>query len=197
MLLGLRFNENKDYDYISKARGIRWFIFLQIILTSLVPAVSGYIGFTKFGWSSPSGNIVFFSDYTALLFSSILVVSYLLSVLLSGWLIFTTRKIYTSTISQEASLLFAYYCSIPFVFASLTLIYPSPVINTIALFIALAYSIKLLYTGLYKISNIEPEKGFLYSSTILSGILIGFTTWMVFLTITYINNESLIRLYTN
>ena len=192
MFLGTRFNPSKDYEYIAQSRHIKPLLFLQIILTSLIPIICGYIGFSTIGVITPAGSIYQLGTETIIYFSVFLAISYLTSILLAGWFIFNTRHIFNAQISATASFLFAYYCSIPFIVASISFIIPYAIFNTVALLCAILYSVKVLYTGLYKISNIEPEAGFAYSSLILTGIMIGFVGWIASITIIYVHFPELL-----
>lgn len=194
MILGLRFNTEKDYQYILNSKNIKLSTFFMFFIMSMIPALSGYFGFTQVGWMSLSGNIHKITEQSSFIFSIIFSLSYIVSIILSGWLIFKTRDVFNSKISPQSSLLFAYYCSLPFIAASLTLMLPYLIFNFMALLCAILYSVKILYTGLYKVAKIPPEQGFMYSSTILGGIMIGFIIWISLLTIIYINFSELFYL---
>tara|TARA_B100000700_G_scaffold331796_1_gene468915 strand:+ start:23355 stop:23942 length:588 start_codon:yes stop_codon:yes gene_type:complete len=188
MLLGLRFNEEKDYNDISKKRYSLFGLAIQFLITAFIPALCGYIGFTQTGWISPSGNLNIVLPSTANTLAVITYLTYILTIFILGNSIYWMRDTYNAKdITQRTAFIFAYYCSIPFIFASLTLLYPNLILNTIALVAAIAYSVKLLFKGLYKISNIEPERGFLYASSVLTVALVGMVCILVLTTILWIN----------
>lgn len=190
MFLGLRFNESKDIEEISNLKLINPKLFFQFILTAMIPAIAGFIGFYYFGWLSPSGNIITVSKDLAIVLSISSFIGYLFLILAASMVIYLTKEIYNAKISSTKSLIFAYYCSIPFLIASITLIYPYMPLNLVALCIAIAYSIKLLYTDLHLISGLNREQAFLYASTILTGVLISFVFFLIISVIIYINIET-------
>tara|TARA_B100002019_G_C21180653_1_gene553483 strand:+ start:20 stop:607 length:588 start_codon:yes stop_codon:yes gene_type:complete len=188
MLLGLRFNEEKDYSDISKKRYSLFGLAVQFLITAFIPALCGYIGFTQTGWISPSGNIHIVVPENANTLAVLTYLTYIFTIFILGNAIYWMRDTYNAkNITQSTAFIFAYYCSIPFLFASITFLYPHALINSIALVIAIAYSVKLLFKGLYKISGIEPERGFLYASSVLTVVLVGFVCILVLSTILWIN----------
>src|SRR5690554_3372299 len=113
MILGLRFNTEKDYQYILNSKNIKLSTFFMFFIMSIIPALSGYFGFTQIGWISPSGNIHKITEQSSLIFSITFSLSYIVSIILLWWLIFGLRDAFNSKISPQSSLLFAYYCSLP------------------------------------------------------------------------------------
>ena|SRR5690554_5283029 len=103
MILGLRFNTEKDYQYILNSKNIKLSTFFMLFIMSIIPALSGYFGFTQIGWISLSGNIHKITEQSSLIFSIIFSLSYIVSIILSGWFIFNTRNIFNSKISDRKS----------------------------------------------------------------------------------------------
>lgn len=187
MLLGFQLNEKKDIESISNMKYIKPILALQFLITALFPAIFGYIGFTYFGWSLPSGKIIMVSSQFSILIGIGTFLAYLFCIFALANVLYAMRNVYGADMSAEKAFVFSYYCSIPFLMASITLLHPHLVINFIALIAAIIYSTQILYTKLYKVANIEAERGFLYSSTALTAMLIAFVVCFVTGVIVYIN----------
>jgi len=149
--------------------------FLQHVpFLALIPAISFYIGVTQVGWSlTRDSKVVYLTDGSAL---TLCVLSYgaaLVGVWCFGEFINWMHKTY----SEEASnphhgMAMAVYVTAPVLIAGLAGLWPNVWFNGAVMMLAGGYSVFLIYRGMPILMNIDRDRAFLYSTSVVTVALV-------------------------
>ena len=152
---------------------------LLVVFLALIPPVCGYIGTTTIGWQIGAGEpmkLTSSSAGTIALFYFLAIVIGINAVALAiGWM----AQTYEATVSYQHALALSTFTAMPLLLVGVFEIYPVLWLNFLVGLLALAVSIRLLYTGVPIMLNISKERGFLYSSSILAFGLIALVGMLV------------------
>jgi len=104
----------------------------------------------------------------------------ILGVICLAYLIQWMAKTFDSTPDFTQSLELAAYTATPLLMVGLTTLFPVLWFVTLAGLAALCYSVYLLYSGVPIMMNIPEEKGFIYSSSVVTCGLVLLVSLMAF-----------------
>ncbi len=154
---------------------------VHVLILAAIPALSGYIGTTQFGWQIGAGDPIRLTSQSALVIAFVYYAAMLVGVYSLGWMIRWMAGTYGAnpTIGQAVTL--AAYTATPLFLIGLMEIYPILWLNLILGLPALAYTVYLLYTGLPIMMGIPEERGFLFASAVLA---VGLVTLVALLALT-------------
>ena len=152
---------------------------LLVVFLALIPPVCGYIGTTTIGWQIGAGDpmkLTSSSAGTIALFYFLAIIVGINAVALAiGWM----AQTYEATVSYKHALALSTFTAMPLLLVGVFEIYPVLWLNFLVGLLALAVSIRLLYTGVPIMLNISKERGFLYSSSILAFGLVALVGMLV------------------
>ena len=154
---------------------------LPLIVLAAIPAVSGYIGTTQIGWRIGAGDPVRLTHDTAIIIAFAYYLALLIGTLSIGWAIQLMGKIYGTNQPLSRCVTLATYTATPLFLIGIIEIYPLLWLNMLIGVTVLAYTIYLLFTGLPIMMDIPPERGFLFSITVLG---IGLIALVALITLT-------------
>ena len=172
--LGIFTHPDKEWRDIRKQRRSKALeFFTHVPLLALIPAISFYYGVTQAGWALGGGEPVFLTSSSAII---LCVISYL-SALAGVWIFGEFIHWMAATYSEEAvdprrGMAVAVYVTIPIFIAGIAGVMPVLWINAAATMLAAVYSIYLIYEGIPILMNIDKERGFLYSTSIVTVALV-------------------------
>lgn len=150
-----------------------------VVLLALIPPVCGYIGTTTIGWQIGAGEPMKLTSSSAgtiaVLYFFAIVVGINAVALAIGWM----AQTYEAKVSYQHALALSTFTAAPLLLVGVFEIYPVLWLNFLVGLLALAVSIRLLYTGVPIVLNISKERGFLYSSSILAFGLIALVAMLV------------------
>ncbi|NNE63986.1 MAG: YIP1 family protein [Gammaproteobacteria bacterium] len=150
-----------------------------VVLLALIPPVCGYIGTTTIGWQIGAGEPMKLTSSSAgtiaVLYFFAIVVGINAVALAIGWM----AQTYEAKVSYQHALALSTFTAAPLLIVGVFEIYPVLWLNFLVGLLALAVSIRLLYTGVPIVLNISKERGFLYSSSILAFGLIALVAMLV------------------
>jgi hypothetical protein len=129
----------------------------HIMIIALIPAISAYFSLTSIGWSVGVGERLFLPTNSALMLSVGMYFA-----LIAGVFVFGSKPTYTQTLELAA------YTATPLFTAGLAALYPEIWFVMLVGFGALAYSVYLLYAGVPILMHIPEERGFIYSSSVVT-----------------------------
>ncbi len=145
----------------------------HVPLIALIPTVCFYYGVTSVGWSLAGGEPVFLTVNSALVLCLFSYLAALVGVWLFGEFINWMAATYSDTpIDPHHGMAMAVYVTVPLFLAGVAGAYPVLWLNAIATVVAGAYSIYLIYEGIPILMNIDKNRAFLYSSSILTVALV-------------------------
>ena len=140
----------------------------HILILAAIPAVSAYIGAVQVGWSVGGEDTVRLTSASALPMAVVFYGAMLVAVFVVGRLIFWMSQTYGAETTLAQSVVLAAYTGTPLFLVGVVALYPMPWLNMLFVILALFYTIYLLYTGVPVVMKINRERGFLFSSAVLT-----------------------------
>jgi hypothetical protein len=146
----------------------------HVLILAAIPAISGFIGTTQFGWQIGVGEPVKLTLQSAALISIAYYFAMLVGVYSLGWMIHWMGVTYDAKVALSQCVVLAAYTATPLFLIGLMELYPVLWINMVVGIPALAYTVYLLYTGVPIMMGISEDRGFLFSSAVLAVGLVAF-----------------------
>jgi len=139
----------------------------HVLILAAIPAISGYIGTTQFGWSIGSRDPVMLTTESALTIAILSYITMLVAVFSVGKMIHWMAHTYGSEPSLPTCIALAAYTATPLFLIGFMQLYPVLWLNFIVGLPALAYTVYLLYTGLPIMMQVSKDRAFLFSTAVL------------------------------
>jgi len=155
----------------------------HVLFLAAIPAISGFIGTTQFGWQIGAGDPVKLTLQSAGLISVVYYFAMLVGVYSLGWMIHWMGATYDAEVPISQCVVLAAYTATPLFLIGLMELYPVLWVNMVVGIPALAYTVYLLYTGVPIMMGISEDRGFLFSSAVLA---VGLVAFVALLAITVI-----------
>jgi len=176
--LGILLHPDKEWKAIREEKTSLQQLFLSHVpFLALIPCVSSFYGVTQVGWSIGNGDPVKLTIDSALTLCALTYVALLAGVFIFGYFIQWMSKTYGVNDSAEQREYGGYAMSV-FVTTPLFLVgifnaYPMLWLSAITLGAAGIYAIYLIYEGMPILMNIDKDRAFMYSSSVVTvgGIL--------------------------
>jgi hypothetical protein len=140
---------------------------VHVLLLAAIPAVAGYVGTTQVGWTIGAGDPVKLATDSAGPISALFYLCMLVGVYSIGMMIHWMGQTYGANPVRSQCVILAAYTATPLFLIGITGFFPILWLMLILGLPALAYTVFLLYTGLPIMMDIDPERGFLFSSAVL------------------------------
>lgn len=140
---------------------------------ALIPAVCAFFGTTVYGWQIGAGDPVKLTVESASIMALLYYLVLVAAVCSVGWMIHWMGETYGSKQPLSQCMVLAAYVPTPLFLVGFLQVYPALWLNLVAGLPALAYTVFLLYTGVPVLMQVPPERGFLFSSSILAVGLVG------------------------
>jgi hypothetical protein len=155
----------------------------HVMILAAIPAISGFIGTTQFGWQIGAGNPVMLTTQSAGLISALYYLAMLVGVYAIGWMIHWMGGTYGADVPLSRCVVLAAYTATPLFLIGLMELYPVLWVNLVVGIVALSYTVYLLYSGVPIMMGISEDRGFLFSSAVLA---VGLVSFVALLAITAI-----------
>jgi hypothetical protein len=146
----------------------------HVMLLAAIPAISGFIGTTQFGWQIGAGDPVKLTLQSAGMISIMYYFAMLVGVYAIGWMIHWMGKTYDADVPLAQCVVLAAYTATPLFLIGIMELYPVLWLNMVVGIVALAYTVFLLYSGVPIMMDISEDRGFLFSSAVLAVGLVAF-----------------------
>lgn len=140
----------------------------HIAILSLIPAICGYIGASMIGWEAPSGDVKFVTHQAAIFLAIISYFALWFDIAILGFFIHWMANTYGCEVTLRQGIKVAAYTATPLFFGGLMGLFPNLWVFMIAGPIFVAYSIYLLFLGVPVVLEISQERGFLFSSSVMT-----------------------------
>lgn len=182
--LGIFINPDAEWKAIRADKNSFKQVFLSHVpILALIPSISSYIGVTHTGWRVGSGDVVRLTTESA---ASLCVLSYfalLAGVFFFGEFINWMSKTYGVTDDKErrhyGGTALAVFVTTPLFLVGIFNVYPSLWVNALAMSIAGAYAVYLVYEGIPILMKIDKERGFMFASSVITVGLVLMVTAMI------------------
>jgi len=180
LMTTLLFSPADGWQAIRKANlSIKECYFRQVIPLALITPVCGYIGATRVGWPVPGADTVLMTTSSAFRIAIISFLAILVSIGAIGKLIQWMGQTYEAEQPLSRCIGLAAYTITPLLIIGFATLYPPLWFTYLLGLPALGYSVFLLYSGVPVMMEISKERGFLFSSAILTVGLIALVGLLV------------------
>jgi hypothetical protein len=168
-VLGLLLNPREEWQAIKQENKSIAACYLELILIlALIPPFAGFYGTTQIGWQIGWEQPVKLTSASALLIAVLYYVVILIAIFVVGKAIHWMATTYGSTPSLAACVRLAAFTATPLLLIGVMQFYPVLWVNFVVGLAALAYTVYLLYTGVPIMMDISKERGFLFSSAVIT-----------------------------
>ncbi|MDX1606054.1 MAG: Yip1 family protein [Candidatus Competibacterales bacterium] len=155
--------------------------YLQLVLIlGLIPPFAGFYGTTQIGWRLGWEEPVKLTVDSALTIAVLFYLAIQVAVFAVGKGIHWMSTTYGANASLARSVRLAAFTVTPLFLVSVVQFYPVLWVNFLVTLPALMYTVFLLYTGVPIMMEISEERGFLFSSAVLTFGLVAFVALMAF-----------------
>lgn len=171
--LGIFLHPDAEWRAIRSEKSTFQQVFLSHVpILAAIPCAAAYIGVSQVGWTVGDGSPIRLSVNSALSFCALAYVAFLAGVFIFAKAIDWMSKTYgvagDSAERQYAGTALAVYVTTPLFLAGVLMVYPEPWLVVSGLVLAAAYSTYLIYEGTPILMNIDKDRAFMYSSSIVT-----------------------------
>ena len=168
-LLGLLLQPQQEWQAIrDNPKSITQCYLELILILALIPPFAGFYGTTEIGWQLGWETPVKLTVASALPIAVLYYLAILVAIFLVGKAIHWMAETYGAKPTLADCVKLAAFTATPLLLVGVVQFYPVLWVNFLAGLPALAYTVYLLYTGVQVIMNISQERGFLFSSAVLT-----------------------------
>ena len=134
----------------------------------MITPIGGFIGATQVGWPIAETDRLFMTPYSAFRIAVLTFISILIAVMMISKMVQWMGQTYNAhqTLSRCVSL--AAFCITPILLTGVAMLYPPLWFIYMVGLPALAFSVYLLYSGVPIMMEVSIDRGFLFSSAILT-----------------------------
>ena len=178
-LWGLFSNPKKEWQEIRDDPSSIAACYLQhILILAAIPPIAGFIGTTQIGWQLGVGAPVKLTVASALPIAVLYYLAMLAAVFVVGKAIHWMANTYGAAPTLAQSVQLAAFTATPLFLVGIMQLYPLLWLNFLVGLPALAYTVYLLYSGVPIMMGISQERGFLFSSAVLTFGLVAFVAML-------------------
>jgi len=165
---GLYAHPKDEWQTIEKRHESLMYSLMHILIVALIPAICGYYAAAHIGWTIGVGDPIKISQSSAQLMAISMYFALVIGVFALAYLIQWMAKTFDSKPSFVQSLELAAYTATPMLMVGVVTLFPVLWFVALAGLAATSYSVYLLYSGVPIMMNIPEEKGFIYSSSVVT-----------------------------
>lgn len=177
---GLYAHPKDEWQTIEQRHESLTYSLMHILVVSLIPAICGYYAAAHIGWTIGVGEPIKISQSSAQLMAIAMYCALVVGVFALAYLIQWMAKTFDATPGFVQSLELAAYTATPMLMVGVAALFPVLWFVTLAGLGAVCYSVYLLYSGVPIMMNIPQDKGFIYSSSVVTCGLVLLVAIMAF-----------------
>lgn len=177
---GLYAHPKDEWQTIEKRHESLMYSLMHILVVALIPAICAYYAAAHIGWTIGVGEPIKVSQSSAQVMAVGMYIALVSGVFALAYLIQWMAKTFDSKPNFIQSLELAAYTATPMLMVGIAALYPVLWFVTLAGLAAVSYSVYLLYSGVPIMMNIPEEKGFIYSSSVVTCGLVLLVAIMAF-----------------
>ncbi|MEA1890260.1 MAG: Yip1 family protein [Pseudomonadota bacterium] len=167
-LIGVFTNPKKEWEVVRDAKCTLLECYVKhILLLAAIPPVCAYIGATQVGWSIGANTFRLTPASTLPMAIGFYLFS-LLAIYIMGRAIEWMADTFETKVTLDKSVLIATQMVTPLFISGIIALYPVPWLIMLVGMAAMGYTVYLMYTGIPIVLEIEPEKGFILASGVLT-----------------------------
>tara|TARA_R110001583_G_C5583287_1_gene403083 strand:+ start:615 stop:1217 length:603 start_codon:yes stop_codon:yes gene_type:complete len=165
---GLYAHPKDEWQTIEKRHESLMYSMIHILVVALIPAICGYYAAAHIGWTIGVGDPIKISQSGAQLMAIAMYCALVLGVFALAYLIQWMAKTFDSKPSFIQSLELAAYTATPMLMVGIAALFPVLWFVALVGLAGVSYSVYLLYSGVPIMMNIPEDKGFIYSSSVVT-----------------------------
>lgn len=177
---GLYAHPKDEWQTIEKRHESAMYSMMHILVVALIPAICSYYAAAHIGWTIGVGDPIKISQSSAQLMAVAMYFALVLGVLALAYLIQWMAKTFDSKPTFIQSLELAAYTATPMLMVGIAALFPVLWFVALVGLAGVCYSVYLLYSGVPIMMNIPEDKGFIYSSSVVTCGLVLLVAIMAF-----------------
>ena len=158
---------------------VREVYFRYVIPLALITPVCGFIGATQVGWPVAGADKLFMTTDSAFRIAILSFLAILVAIMMIGKMVQWMGQTYEADQPLSRCISLAAFCITPLLMIGVATLYPPLWFIYLLGLPALGYSVFLLYTGVPIMMEVSNDRGFLFSSAILTVGLIALVGLLV------------------
>lgn len=167
-LVGFYTHPKMEWESVDRKHESYFYALTHISVIALIPALIGYYSAAHIGWSIGAGDLIKLTDGSAMVMAIGMYFGLIAGVVALAVLIHELANAFDAKPTYTQSLELAAYTATPLFMVGFAGLYPELwFVMTIGL-VGLSYSVYLLYSGVPILMHIPEEKGFIYSSSVVT-----------------------------
>ena len=167
--IALIYDPTNEWNKINqKEQSISHIYLTFLVVLAAIPPASAFVGSTYVGWQVGSGVTHTLTSESAMLLSIAAYIAILVAVFVLSLFIQWMAKTYGANPNLASCVKLTAYSFTPLFLAGLLGAYPILWLDMLVSLIAIGMSVNLLFKGVPKLMDINEEKAFLFSSSILT-----------------------------
>lgn len=167
-LIGIYAHPKEEWQHIDTKNETYFYALSHIAIMALIPSAVAYYSSAHTGWSIGAGDVIRLSENSAIMMAIGMYFGLVAGVVALSILIHELANAFDSSPTYTQSLELAAYTSTPLLMVGLVGLYPELWVIMTAMLIGISYSVYLLYSGVPIIMHMPPDKGFIYSSSVVT-----------------------------
>ena len=165
---GLYAHPKDEWQTIEKQHESIMYSMAHILAIALIPTICSYYAAAHIGWTIGVGEPIMINQSSAQLMAIAMYFALVIGVFALAYLIQWMAKTFDSKPSYIQSLELAAYTATPMFMVGIAALFPVLWFVALVGLVGVSYSIYLLYSGVPIMMNIPEDKGFIYSSSVVT-----------------------------
>ncbi len=168
-MLGVLYHPNDEWKLIRDEHysALRCYASHMVFLAA-IPPLAAFIGTTQMGWSVGGDQFFRLTVGSALPIAIAFYLALLVGAGLMAWFIHWMERTYGSESSFDDCMVLTTFTASPLFLAGLAALIPILWVDVLVGMVALAFTVRLLYTGVPVIMDVQKDRAFIFSSAILT-----------------------------
>lgn len=167
-LWGIYTHPKEEWQTIDDRHESYVYALSHISIIALIPAIVGYYSAAHIGWSVGVGDVIKLTQQSALSMAIGMYFGLIAGVVALAILAHELAKAFDTHPTYTQSLELAAYTATPLFMVGFAALYPVLWFVMAVGLVGLSYSVYLLYSGVPIMMHIPEEKGFIYSSSVVT-----------------------------
>ncbi len=178
-LWGFYAHPKEEWQAVDQKHESYFYSLSHICIVALIPAVLSYYASYHLGWSIGAGDVIKLGQQSAVSLAVGMYFGLMAGVVALAIIVHELAKVFDSNPTYTQSLELAAYTATPLFMCGFAAFYPALWFVMVVGFFGVSYSIYLLYSGVPIMLHIPEDKGFIYSSSVVTAGLILLVVLMV------------------
>lgn len=167
-LWGLYAHPKEEWQTIDARHESLKYSLTHIMLVALIPSICAYVSAVNIGWSIGVGDPIRLTADSAMMLAVAMYIALILGVFALAYLAHWMAHTFGAEPSYTQTLELASYTSTPLFMVGFAALYPELWFVMLVGLAGLSYSVYLLYVGVPILMHIPEERGFIYSSSVVT-----------------------------